>query len=114
VAWLVARGGNRQLNAAALHRIAVTRIRLDPKTRGYMAKKTSEGHSELEIIRCLKRYLAREIYYLLNPGRHVIPRRHTGAPRRPDPHNLSGSSTAAPSAGAQARSRWSTPPDDRP
>ena len=31
-----------------------------------MAKKTAEGHSNLEIIRCLKRYLAREVFYLLN------------------------------------------------
>jgi transposase len=68
------RGGDRQANRA-LHLAVVSRIRLDPKTRAYMAKKTAQGHSKLEIIRCLKRYLAREIYYLLNPGRQVIPRR---------------------------------------
>ncbi|MCZ4618733.1 hypothetical protein O4271_31940, partial [Rhodococcus qingshengii] len=33
---------------------------------------TSEGHSKLETIRCLKRYLAREVYYLLNPGPQTI------------------------------------------
>ncbi|MFF9049469.1 IS110 family transposase, partial [Streptomyces parvulus] len=32
----------------------------------------SEGHSKLETIRCLKRYLAREVYYLLNPGPQTI------------------------------------------
>jgi transposase len=61
------RGGDRQANRA-LHLAVVSRLRLDPKTQAYVAKKTTEGHSKLEIIRCLKRYLAREIYYLLNPG----------------------------------------------
>lgn len=41
---------------------------MDEKTKAYVAKRTVEGHSKLEIIRCLKRYLAREVYYLLNPG----------------------------------------------
>jgi transposase len=68
------RGGDRQANRA-LHLATLSRIRLDPKTRTYLAKKTAEGHSNLEIIRCLKRYLAREIYYLLNPGQQIIPRR---------------------------------------
>jgi transposase len=61
------RGGDRQANRA-LHLAVISRIRLDPKTQAYVAKKTTEGHSKLEIIRCLKRYLAREVYYLLNPG----------------------------------------------
>jgi len=39
-----------------------------------MARKTAEGHSKLEVIRCLKRYLAREVYYLLNPGKAAITR----------------------------------------
>jgi len=68
------RGGDRQANRA-LHLAVVSRLRLDPKTRAYVAKKTAESHSKLEIIRCLKRYLAREIYYLLNPGQQIIPRR---------------------------------------
>ncbi|BAE46150.1 putative transposase (plasmid) [Rhodococcus erythropolis PR4] len=50
----------------------ISRIRLDPKTQVYVEKKISEGHSKLEAIRCLKRYLAREIYYLLNPGQQTI------------------------------------------
>lgn len=61
------RGGDRQANSA-LHLAAISRIRIDPKTRAYVARKTAEGHSKLEIIRCLKRYLARETYYLLCPG----------------------------------------------
>ncbi len=59
------RGGDRQANSA-LHLAVVTRMRIDERTQAYVAKKTAEGHSKLEIIRCLKRYLAREVYYLLN------------------------------------------------
>ncbi|MDF2896912.1 MAG: transposase [Rhodococcus erythropolis] len=65
------RGGDRQANRA-LHLAVIGRIRLDPKTQAYVEKKTSERHSKLETIRCLKRYLAREIYYLLNPGQQTI------------------------------------------
>lgn len=58
------RGGDRQANRA-LHMAAISRMRMDPRTRDYVAKRTSEGHSKLETIRCLKRYIAREVYYLL-------------------------------------------------
>ena len=68
------RGGDRQANRA-LHLAVVSRIRKDPKTQAYLARKTAEGHSKLEVIRCLKRYLAREVYYLLNPGQQHITRR---------------------------------------
>lgn len=68
------RGGDRQANRA-LHLAVISRLRMDPKTQAYAARKTAEGHSKLEIIRCLKRYLAREVYYLLNPGQQHIPRR---------------------------------------
>lgn len=68
------RGGDRQANRA-LHLAVISRIRLDPKTQAYVAKKTAEGYSKLEIIRCLKRYLAREIYFLLNPGQSTTARR---------------------------------------
>jgi transposase len=60
------RGGDRQANRA-LHLAVISRIRIDERTQAYVAKKTTEGHSKMEIIRCLKRYLAREVYYLLNP-----------------------------------------------
>ena len=60
------RGGNRQINAA-IHRIAITRARCHPETRDYIARKTSEGKTSREAIRCLKRYLARRIWHLLQP-----------------------------------------------
>ena len=46
----------------------ISRLRIDPRTKAYAARKTAEGHSKMEIIRCLKRYLAREVYFLHNPG----------------------------------------------
>ena len=61
------RGGDRQANRA-LHVIALTPKRCDPVTQAYMNKKTAEGHSRREATRSLKRLIAREVYYLLNPG----------------------------------------------
>jgi transposase len=58
------RGGNRQVNAA-IHRVAVTRARCHPETRDYIARKTAEGKTTREAIRCLKRHLARRIWHLL-------------------------------------------------
>ena len=61
------RGGNRQANQA-LWRIAITRMRTDPRTKEYVARRRAEGKNQREIIRCLKRHIAREIYRLLtNP-----------------------------------------------
>ncbi len=58
------RGGNRQANAA-LYRIVLVRMRYHQPTRDYVVRRTSEGKSKREIIRCLKRYVAREIYTAL-------------------------------------------------
>ena len=58
------RGGDRAANSA-LHVSAIGRLRNDPKTKAYIAKKIAEGHSKLEAIRCLKRYIAREVYALV-------------------------------------------------
>ena len=58
------RGGDRQANAT-LYRIVLSRMRWDPRTRDYVTRRTTEGLSKKEIIRCLKRYIAREIYYTL-------------------------------------------------
>lgn len=58
------RGGDRQLNRA-LHMIALTRARLDPETRAYLARKRAEGKSNREAMRCLKRHLARRFHRLL-------------------------------------------------
>lgn len=60
------RGGDRDANTA-LYLICVVRMRHDQRTREYVARRTAEGRSKLEIIRCLKRYIARRIYHLLAP-----------------------------------------------
>ena len=54
------RGGNRQLNCA-LHRLAVTKGRLDPESSAYLARKQAEGKSRREALRSLKRHLARRV-----------------------------------------------------
>jgi transposase len=58
------RGGDRQANAA-LHRIVIVRLRWHQPTRDYVAKRTAEGKTSKEIIRCLKRYVAREVFAVL-------------------------------------------------
>jgi transposase len=58
------RGGDRQANRA-LHLAVITRMRRDPRTKTYVARRTADGLSKMEIIRCLKRYVAREVYFLL-------------------------------------------------
>ncbi|KEJ87715.1 hypothetical protein DSW25_08915 [Sulfitobacter donghicola DSW-25 = KCTC 12864 = JCM 14565] len=55
------RGGNRQANAA-LYRVAIVRMRSHELTLAYVKKRTKDGKSKSEIIRCLKRYIVREIY----------------------------------------------------
>jgi transposase len=55
------RGGDRALNRA-IHAIALTRMRSCPRTRAYIARRTAEGKTTREIRRCLKRYIARELY----------------------------------------------------
>ena len=64
-------GGNRQINAA-LHRVIVTRARCHQPTRDYIARRRSEGKSTREAIRCLKRYLTRHVWRLLQPP-HPVP-----------------------------------------
>jgi transposase len=90
------RGGDRQANRA-IHIIATTRKRCDPRTQTYINKKLAEQHTRREATRSLKRLITREVYYLLHPphtpGRFL----HLGQP-----------------AGAQARSRWSPPRAERP
>ena len=58
------RGGDRQANAA-LYRIVIVRLRFDAKTQQYAARRVAEGKSKPEIIRCLKRYVAREVFAVL-------------------------------------------------
>lgn len=58
------RGGNRQANWA-LYEIAIKRMAYDERTRRYVARRTSGGKSRREAVRCLKRYIAREVYRVL-------------------------------------------------
>jgi len=58
------RGGSRSANNA-LWTIVLVRMRSDPRTRAYVARRTAEGKSTKEIQRCLKRYLVRELYPLI-------------------------------------------------
>jgi len=62
------RGGDRQANAA-LYRIVLVRLCYDQATQDYMARRTKEGKSKKEIIRCLKRYVAREVFAVLHDMR---------------------------------------------
>jgi transposase len=58
-------GGHRDANRA-LHMIAVCRLRYCERTRAYAARRSAQGKTKPEIIRCLKRYIAREIYHALS------------------------------------------------
>ena len=58
------RGGYRQANAA-LWRITLLRLDCDPRTKDYLAKRIKDGESKTEAIRCLKRYIAREVFAAL-------------------------------------------------
>lgn len=58
------RGGNRQANAA-IYRVAIVRMRDDERTKAYADRRISEGKTRREIVRCIKRYIVREIYRAL-------------------------------------------------
>lgn len=70
----LARGGNRQLNAA-IHRIAVTQIRLNGPGRDFYQRRRSQGDTSMEAIRALKRKIARRLYNTMktNPETAVLP-----------------------------------------
>jgi transposase len=61
------RGSDRRANCA-LHTIVLARLRWDPTTRAYVARRVAEGKTRREALRCLKRYAAREIYQLIKPA----------------------------------------------
>jgi transposase len=69
------RGGDRQLNRA-LHTILLVRLRTDPDTRAYLARRTAEGKSRRDAKRCLRRVIARQMFRLLErydqPGVEVL------------------------------------------
>ncbi len=60
----LSRGGDRAANNA-LHTVVLTRLRYDSRTRDYVSRRTGQGLSKKEIMRCLKRYVAREVYRIL-------------------------------------------------
>jgi len=68
------RGGHRQANAA-LYRVAIVRMRFHQPTIDYVARRTTQGLSKKDIIRCLKRFLAREVYYRVMTDHQT--RKHT-------------------------------------
>jgi transposase len=63
------RGGDRQANAA-LHRVVVVRLRWHQPTRDYATRRTAQGKTSKEILRCLKRYAAREVFTVLRQIDH--------------------------------------------
>ncbi|WP_392842732.1 transposase [Streptomyces sp. LN500] len=65
-------GGHRQLNAA-IYRTVIVRMRFHQPTIDYVARRTAEGKTKREIIRCLKRYVIREVYHLLRPAPRTAP-----------------------------------------
>jgi transposase len=69
------RGGDRQLNRA-LHTILLVRLRIDPDTGAYIARRTAEGKSQRDAKRCLRRVIARQLFRLLErydqPGVEVL------------------------------------------
>ncbi len=68
------RGGDRQANCA-LYTIVLARLRWDARTRAYLERRVTEGKTRREAIRCLKRYVAREIYQTI-----IIPRKNVLTP----------------------------------
>ena len=65
------RGGDRQAKAA-LYRIVLVRLRHDGRTREYMCRRTKEGMSKREVIRCLKRHVAREVHSALRQSAGIV------------------------------------------
>ena len=96
------RGGDRNANQA-LWRIVMTRLACDPRTREYMERRTKEGRSKREVIRILKRYVAREV-----SSTFPALRSPSGGPGSVDtrrPHGLAFIRSAAPPLGTIARKR---------
>ena len=108
------RGGDRQANNA-LWRIAMVRLRCDERTKAYAARRTAQGKSRREIIRCLKRYIAREIHQLLTDP-PAVPARRTPTPpptQRRRHHRRRRTSHQRPHQ-PPLRTRTRHPPQPRP
>ena len=65
------RGGDRQANSA-LWRIVLVRLSTDPDTKAHIARRTQEGKQKKFIMRCLKRYVAGELFQLLPQPQHPL------------------------------------------
>lgn len=65
-------GGHRQLNAA-IYRTVIVRMRFHEPTIAYVKRRTAEGKSKQDIIRCLKRYVIREVYHLIKAPTPTTP-----------------------------------------
>ena len=101
------RGGDRDANRA-LYLLAIGRMRWDPTTRAYVERRTAEGLSKPEIIRCLKRYLARQLYPLLTrtPALQPLIQESTATPPPVEQDgSLSEPSTLVSSRGAAVTRR---------
>ena len=61
----------REANAA-LYRIVVVRLCHDLRTQAYLRRRTAEGMSKIEVIRCLKRYVAREVYSIIRKPNQIL------------------------------------------
>jgi transposase len=72
-------GGDRDANRT-LHMIAVCRLRYCQRTRAYAKRRIAEGKTKKEIIRCLKRYIAREIYHTLRADLADLAAQHPSRP----------------------------------
>ena len=107
------RGGDRHANRA-IHIIATTRKRCDPRTQTYINKKLAEHHTRREATRSLKRLIAREVYYLL----HSAPHTRSVPPSRPASRSAAavkvepptrGTTLTAPSTGTPSKMEEPTP-----
>lgn len=78
-------GGNRQANRA-LHLIVIVRLRYCPKTQAYMTRRLAEGLTKKEIVRCLKRYIVREIHRNLRADLATLEKRLDALEERPRAH----------------------------
>jgi transposase len=73
------RGGNRQLNAA-LHRIAITQLRVSPQSQAFRQRRLTAGSTRAEALRALKRQLARRVFRLLHDAQHDCQHPHQHEP----------------------------------
>lgn len=108
------RHGNREANWA-LHMIVVGRLRTDERTRRYVARRTVEGKTKKEIMRCLKRYVAREVYRALMAASVSGMLEKPAAKGEPGARSLEGVAViSALAASADGKTQELEPPELRP